>query len=263
MLGKLMKYEIMATARIFLPLFGLILLLAAFNRVLFPLNSNTFDVPRMITMTVYIFLMVALCVMTLVVTIQRFSRNLLGDEGYLSFTLPVKTYYHIVSKAVVALMWTALSLIVSFFSIFLLAVNDRQSMRDFSEGCMELGEAFSRYGGWAWLILAEVVVLLVVATLMGILELYAAISVGHLSSKHKLLAGFGTFIGFGIIGQIVLSFFANSSNTDSLFWSYIGPNFTLSGLSALLLFAIGVTAVFGAAFFFLTNWILKRKLNLE
>ena len=175
MLGKLMKYEIMATARIFLPLFGLILLLAAFNRVLFPLNSNTFDVPRMITMTVYIALMVALCVMTLVVTIQRFSRNLLGDEGYLSFTLPVKTYYHIVSKAVVALMWTALSLIVSFFSIFLLAVNDRQSLRDFSEGCMELGEAFNRYGGWAWLILAEAVVLVVVATLMGILELYAAI----------------------------------------------------------------------------------------
>lgn len=262
MLGKLLKYEIMATSRIFLPLFGLILLLAGINRVFLPLNSGTFDVPRMITMTVYIILIVALCVMTLVVTIQRFNKNLLGDEGYLSFTLPVKIELHIVSKAIVTLMWTALSLIVSLFSIFILAVNEN-TVRDFSRGCMELSDAFSRYGGWAWLILAEAVVLGIVAVLTGTLEIYAAISVGHLSGKHKLLAGFGAFIGFGVAEQIVLSFFMNSSGRDSLFGDYVGPGFTVSDLSALLLYTIGFTALFGAAFFFLTNWILKRRLNLE
>lgn len=262
MLGKLMKYEIMATSRIFLPLFGLILLLAGFNRLFLPLNSNRFDIPRMITMTVYISLIVALFVMTLVMTIQRFNKNLLGDEGYLSFTLPVKIWYHIVSKAVVTLMWMTLSLIVSLFSIFLLAVSDAESMREFSTGCMELGNVFNRYGGWAWLILVECLVFYIVGMFGTALEIYAAISVGHLVPKHKLLAGFGAFIGFGVVDQIVMSLAGNFINGSSLF-RFFNDAVTVHTVSMVLLCFILYCVVSAAVFFFLTNWILKRKLNLE
>ena len=256
-----MKYEAMATSRVFLPLYGLILLLSCFIHIFLPLNSDTFDTPRIITMMVYMFLMAALFVMTLVVTIQRFQKNLLGDEGYLSFTLPVKTWDHIVSKMIVTLMWSFFTLIVSFFSVFLLAVGDKQSLKTFSEGCMEIGDAFNRYGGWAWLILAEAVVFLVIAIFSGTLQIYAAVSVGHLSPKHKLLAGFGAFVGFCIVEQIIASLFSGYIEANSLLWATI--DVTPSMISTCLLVCIGFSAVFGAAFFFLTEWILKRKLNLE
>lgn len=262
MLGKLMKYEVMATSRIFLPLYGLILLLAGFNRVFLPLNSSAFDIPRMITMTVYVSLIVALFVMTLVMTIQRFNKNLLGDEGYLSFTLPVRTWCHIVSKATVTLMWTTLSLIVSFFSIFLLAVGNAESMREFSRSCMQLGNAFHYYGGWAWLILAECLVLYIAMTFGGVIEIYAAVSVGHLAPRHKLLSGFGAFIGFGVAEQLIIALARSFINTNSWFGFY-NDAVTVRTVSMVLLCFILYCVVSSVVFFFLTNWILKRKLNLE
>lgn len=262
MLGKLMKYEAMATARTFLPLFGLILLLTVFNRIFLPINSGYFDIPRTITMMVYVCLIIALFVMALVVTVQRFNKNLLGDEGYLSFTLPVKTWYHIVSKSVVALMWATLSLIVSFFSVFLLVISDKENMRVFSEGCMELGSAFQRYGGWAWLIAVECLVLYIFMTLGGVLSIYASIAVGNLAPRHKALAASGAFIGFGVAEQIVITLIGNFMNANSMF-DFLRQTATLPSFSLLLLYLILYCVASAAVFFFLTNWILKRKLNLE
>lgn len=58
----------------------------------------------------------ALGVLTIVVTIQRFRKNLLGDEGYLMFTLPVSTSSLILSKCITALIYAVLSFIVAVFT---------------------------------------------------------------------------------------------------------------------------------------------------
>lgn len=133
MLGKLMKYEIKATQRIFLPLYGLILVFALLIKVFMLFNIQNARgmaiIPFVITMIIYCVLIAAVCVMTLVVTIQRFNKNLLGDEGYLSFTLPVKVHSHIDSKMIISLMWTVLSLIVSAVSIFILASDNSTASR--------------------------------------------------------------------------------------------------------------------------------------
>lgn len=92
MLGKLTKYEFKATCRFFLPLYGALLLLAAMSRLsqwimtyneigLLHYFSNIFTL-------VYVLVAVAIFALTLIVMIQRFYKNLLGDEGYLMFTLP-------------------------------------------------------------------------------------------------------------------------------------------------------------------------------
>ena len=44
----------------------------------------------------------ALGAYTCVVTIQRFYKGLLGQEGYLMFTLPVKNWQLVFSKALVS-----------------------------------------------------------------------------------------------------------------------------------------------------------------
>ena len=45
MLKKLLKYEIRATARLFLPVFGAILLLAILNNIFFANCNNKLDTP--------------------------------------------------------------------------------------------------------------------------------------------------------------------------------------------------------------------------
>jgi type IV secretory pathway VirB3-like protein len=88
MLGKLLKYEFKATSRIFLPMFGALLIVAAFSRLFMSLS---FDVPSVIGVTVSVIMIIGIIVMTFLLTIQRFNKNLLGSEGYLMFTLPVST----------------------------------------------------------------------------------------------------------------------------------------------------------------------------
>lgn len=54
-------------------------------------------------------LFMAAFVLTLIIQIQRFSKNLLGDEGYLMFTLPASVSQHITAKLVVAVLLDVLS----------------------------------------------------------------------------------------------------------------------------------------------------------
>ena len=266
MLGKLLKYEIKATGRIFLPLYGLILILAVINRIFLSLNVDSFNIPTMISMTVYIILIVAVFVMTLVVIIQRFYKNLLGDEGYLSFTLPVKAHSHIDSKLIVTLMWAVLSLLVAGASVFIIAA-DANTLTQFSRGCAAVAELYRQYGLHAHLIVFEFLVLCILGFLTGVLQIYASISVGNLAGRHKLLAGFGVYVGLNVLQEIITSLFASGFSRqiqdyfESFHYStkFFPPQPLETGMLIMLLY----TAVFGTAFYFFTNWMLSRKLNLE
>ncbi|TQW45448.1 ABC transporter permease, partial [Clostridioides difficile] len=113
MLGKLLKYELKASGRIFIPLYIAILIVAVFNGIF--MNTNILQVQG-IGILVLTSLFMALGVLTIVVTIQRFRKNLLGDEGYLMFTLPVSTSSLILSKCITALIYAVLSFIVAVFT---------------------------------------------------------------------------------------------------------------------------------------------------
>ncbi len=263
MLGNLMKYEIQATRRIFLPLYGLILVFTCINKIFIVANyqklSGLAAMPFWITMMVYVLLIAALFIMTLVVLIQRFQKNLLGDEGYLSFTLPVRTHTHLDAKMIVTVMWTVLSLLVAVLSVFLLAV-DSNVMQAIGEGWAGFLREIAPYGASFYGILAEGIVLVLLVIAKETLHIYFSIAVGNFSSKHKLLAAFGVFVGVSVVEQIVVSLIVNADvQTQAL----VGSGFTVATAAAVLGFLIAYTLVFGGLYYFLTEWILGKKLNLE
>ena len=93
MLKKLTKHELYATGRIFLPIYAIMLLLSLINRVLFGIDniSRPLNTLRGFMVAAYVISIIATLVVTFVIMILRFYRNLMSDEGYLMFTLPVKT----------------------------------------------------------------------------------------------------------------------------------------------------------------------------
>ena len=96
MLGKLIKYEFKGTARLYLPFFALLVLLTVVNRLSLQFglgNSEFLEIPAVISMMLYIVAVVAVFVIAMVATIQRFYKNFMTDEGYLMFT-PV-SYTHL------------------------------------------------------------------------------------------------------------------------------------------------------------------------
>ena len=264
MLSKLMKYEIKATARVFLPLYALIIPMSLLTKVFLHTTADTFEIPRMITMSVYVILMVALFVMTLIVTIQRFYRNLLGDEGYLSFTLPVKTHTHIDAKLLVTLIWVLLSSLIAALSIFILAADGNTFAQIRRVWVLEFVPFLAKYGTEFWIAALEGIVLVVVSTLCQTAEIYTAITVGNLSSKHKLIAGIGAYIGFGIVMQTIASIFV--SMFKPFFENYFtatNPDFPFPAINFMLLIILLMQLIYLGVFYFVTDWLLSRKLNLE
>lgn len=266
MLRKLLKYEIKATSRIFLPMYALLIILAFINKFFFSVNVEYFNIPQIITMTAFVAIIVGIFVMTLVVTIQRFNKNLLTDEGYLSFTLPVKASSHINCKMITTLLWVVLSGITSFISILILGINDR-TIDEFKEFCFDLSALFNKIGIDAYVITFEIIVLLVIGLLGEILSIYASITIGNMSSKHKLLAGIGAYLGFGLIEQLVISVIFTSYGSNIT--KFLDDLNNLPLMSKFQNFELGIllviifSLIFGSAYYFITNWMLKNKLNLE
>lgn len=270
MLGKLMKYEFKATRRIFLPLYGLILLVALLLRLFIAFNyskaqanlSPAASVGMGISFLAYFLLIAAVCVMTLVVLIQRFEKNLLGDEGYLSFTLPVKVHTHIDAKMLVTLIWTVLSVLVGFLSVLIL-IFDQEALWNYRRYTPAFLQWWNSSMKW---ITAEWVVFLLVTILSGTLHIYASMAVGNLCPRHRILAGCGAFLGFSIIEEITAAILVtwNVVRSTGVAFSIFGIPFSGSADNAV---GLGVTtlfiAVFGAVYYFFTNWVLSRKLNLE
>jgi hypothetical protein len=264
MLSKLLKYEIRATSRIFLPMYALLIVFALINKFFISVNSDYLKIPMFISMSVFVIIIVGICVMTLVVTIQRFNKNLLSDEGYLSFTLPVKAHAHIDAKMIISLMWVVLSVLVSFVSIFVMAM-DANTFRNIREFFAEVMTIFNSYGPAGYVIAIEGILLCLIATLSSIVTIYAAITIGNMSSKHKLLVGIGSYLGFGVIEQIVMSILITSFGgiMQHYFESLNSISMPVQAVQLVLLGMIIFLLVFGVAYYFLTNWMLKKKLNLE
>jgi len=258
MLGKLLKYEIKATGRLFVPVYLVLLLFAAVNRFLNPFQafqaSNSFDFQialRILGTIIYFALLVGLMVMTLIIVLQRFYKNLLGNEGYLMFTLPVKSWMHITSKLLVSLMWTLLSFLTFMVSLIIMAIN-----QDILREIPRLIRLFLDSFGVKGLVIMPLYAIL--AWTLNILMFYSAMALGHLFSRHRIIASFGMYCLLYIAYQIIMVVFVLLFGVD-LLQSGPSPATLNSFISSLSIIAVLLIA----GLFGLANSILKRKLNLE
>ena len=115
---KLLKYEWKACARTCLPMYAAVLLLAAVNRLTMTdrIQELMYGIPTALLALLYVAVMVAVLVVTEVILIQRFYKSLLGDEGYLMFTLPVTVSQHIWAKTIIAVVMSIISIAAAVLS---------------------------------------------------------------------------------------------------------------------------------------------------
>lgn len=263
MLGKLLKYEIKSTARVLIPMYIAVLLFGLINRFINPFDavevSNSFTIQNLLkvfTMILYVGMIIGTLVMTFIIMLQRFYKNLLGDEGYLMFTLPVKPWQHVASKLLVSMMWMILSFLTVICSILIIA----QVKNLFGE----LYNAFNivrDYAGITGLLLIIIVPL--IGMIYSIITIYDAMAVGHLFSKHRILSSFGAYIVFYMISQVSFGLFMLVYATTNV---NLMSNNTAPEPSQITPFVIGITCVYlvlAVGHFIVANTILKKKLNLE
>ena len=268
MLGKLFKYEMKSTARTFIPVFIAVLVLSLINKllILFTPNNVVFSGFRTLMMTFYIITIVASIAVCLVVTIQRFYKNLLGQEGHLMFTLPVTAGQNILSKAFAAILWMIATVIVVPDYEWLKLLGPQLS----NARTQILATAgFDLY--WLLALVALVVFLGFIAFTM---EVYCAMSFGQLSNSHKLATSFGAYIAMYAAMQIVsgsmMGIYAFSSKglfeklmEQSNAGSIAPPPELGQFILTMLIFTVLLNLIYIAVYFFLSRHLLTKKLNLE
>jgi len=258
MLSKLLKYEFKSTARILLPMYIAVIIYSALCRGLYMLSEKLRVLEYFIVFMYFLYfvLVVAVVVVTFVLVIQRFYKNLMGDEGYLMFTLPVEPRNHIITKSLTAFIWTIVSVIVAFISIVVLFFSP-EVIDGIKEILAQIPAEFVPT-------VIYTIVLLIFNLLSGIFMIYTAMSIGQLVSGHKLLGSAVAYFGLYVVNQIVMASILGVfgyANRTSLFVESI--TITSSMLLPLIILITVVYAVFICAYFFVTNYIFKNKLNLE
>lgn len=266
---KLLKYEWKACARICLPMYAAVLLLALVNRLTMKeqVQALMHGIPTALMGLLYFAVMVAVFVVTAVILIQRFYKNLLGDEGYLMFTLPVTVSQHIWAKSIIAAVMSILSTIAALLSIGILGggVGIIQGaatvMTNLLQGIAERPNEF--------VVGVEILLWLLILTVVGTLFIYLCIALGHLAKKHRVLMAVVWYFVLSTVLQFLFMFFIMGVGNLPLdgFWMALQDFFLSIGPAAtihicMIALCIGTAAV-GAVFFLATRYILKNRLNLE
>ena len=260
---KLLKYEWKACARTCLPLYGVLILMSLISRILYVIPKNAsldFMLPAISSM-LYMGVMMAAFVVTAVILIQRFYKNLLGSEGYLMFTLPVTVTQHLLSKTIIAVVMIALSGIAAFLSIGIFA--------DMSFGTLfvDMIKGVARSGGLLFGL--ELLVLAVLGIADMALFVYMCMALGHLAGKHRLLMSVVWYVVLSTAVQVLLLLVMMGVGNAvpqpfvdlmKVWWSGITP---MGAAHLMLRFCCVFTLLSDAVYFLVTRWILVHKLNLE
>ena len=269
MLTKLIKYEFKSTSRIMWFLYGALIVVGGLLGLTLRVNSDIFNPYYSYSETsntvfsilfgsltlIYILMLQAVVIMTAIMIITRFNKNLLGDEGYLMHVLPVKTHQLITSKIVIAMLWGVIAAVSAFFSIILLSI---------TSGFMGfLFEEYSLTEILDWIVHGFTldtflfIVMLILVSITSILEFYFAMAVGNLANKNKFLYAVLTYIGIQVILSIlttILAFNSGGSLVEVLIYE--------DTMQPYLINTIIQSLVLGSGLFYGTNYILKNKLNL-
>ncbi len=258
MLGKLLRYEFKSIGRLFLPLYGLSILLAIANRFTSYNPKWEYEISGFVLMFAFMAILMGLALITFIQCVLRFKRNLLGDEGYLMMTLPVERIDLILSKLIAAVAWTIIGGLVGLASLFILMpTNDIKIV----------GELFIdifRYGGMNGVMF---VIYMVIIGILGIAAvytpIYTALSLGHISNKNKMLASFGWYFVNGIIFNILSSGLVMTIEKVQS-WDLLRIDISGKMVSHLIFIGFIVCLlIYNAAHIMITDYVLKNKLNLE
>lgn len=256
MLGKLMKYEFKATSRTFLPIYIALVLVAVINRIF---RMGNIDIGFGVSTLVLFGLFMALGILTLIMIIQRFNKNLLGDEGYLMFTLPVNSMQLIGSKLMTSLVWTIISGIVACVT-FIILVGDVTFFYDTITNWDVLWDTFMQNTQQGNLILDIILPMVAILTTMllsyisFILKVYLSLAAAQLPifNKHR---GIISFIVFFVINAVV-------SMVGRLALICV-PVSIMSNFSSVLSIIMLGSAIMAILLFLGTKYILDKHLNLE
>lgn len=272
MLSKLTKYEFKYTLRFFPLCYFVTLAVAGVTRLLMYISSEwdaaseLFSVLSVFSgITLFLLIMIS-AILPTVIFVYRFYKNMIGDEGYLTFTLPVKPWKHIVAKLIPSVVWTLIGYLVIAGSVGII-VSDYDVYTGLESLYNRAINTIQYYGVEldVAVLIIQAVILTVVSSASGMLMLYAGISIGQQFRGHRVIGSVAMCLALSFVFNVV-SYLYMILLQLTLFKGYTDyptPAMALGYFNSILFSMLLLSLISCVVFFFITQYSLTKKLNLE
>ena len=277
MLRKLLRYDFKAVLKYWW--------IAALSSVVLSLGggwcisifTNEKDLPEALyvvatlLMIVVVLGLLAFAILTTILIFSRFYKNFFTDEGYLTFTLPVKRSQLLNSKLIVSTttaMLTFLVLIIDIIVMIVLVSHEEIFTKEYWYGFVNdfLLEFFrDEYIAYYVLWFIEAFVIVVLLVIFSSLFMFSCITVASIiAKKAKVITAIGIYYVANSIFSFVVQMFwlFGIASIDSWLWNLSEQN-TVKVVSLILFGLILFMSIFCAVLYSIQYWMLDRKLNLS
>lgn len=279
MFRKLLKHDFKAVFRYWwlllptLPVLAFLLglavrYMAAYEQ--FANESIVFSLLMLLSVLFIVFAMILISASALVspiLSLVRFYKHFYTDEGYLTFTLPVKRSTLLLSKVVNAMIFdTMYVLLMGISATILILVIDPSIFPELIR--FFFGGMPFEIGGWVALFVFEGVLLLLVADLFSNLLLFLCVTIGALIVKRaKLVVGLAIYYGVNVVLNTVIQIFMYLVIPTSTVLVAQFADMSLHGflgICALFLFIlIAAASTLALTLYSMTLGRMEKKLNLS
>lgn len=253
MLKKLIKYEFQSILRILIPIAISLIAMTGVTYIVFSFSYEGI-ILKLIpgTMTLFYFInIIMLMAASFLFTIYRFYKNLITNEGYLMFTLPVNTGMLLQSKLITALTTQIASVFLCILSLLVIGrakyspfriTNFDEVIREFKR-LLPINEST---------LIILILIFFFLSLIFNNLIYYASIALGHSMTKNKIL---GSILCYWLIYSVTQGI--------SLVLFLVG-NVVFEISISLLITLIALLFIIGSiVLYYLSRYYLTNKLNLE
>ena len=243
--------------------------------------GSVYESPKDLPDSVYVFATIGLVItvlsfaafviMTVLLVYIRFYKHLFSDEGYLTFTLPVKRNQLLNSKLVSGGFATFSTVLVTAINVLIIVLITNKRYISvhgwFNEEIIaSINDFFKTYGTFNAVVgIIEILFIVVLTTILATLFAYLCITIGAIiSKKAKLASTIGIYYGASVIITIfmyIFYFFGFESLNDWI--TDLPENQEFAIFPLILLLAIFTILMISLVTYTLINWLIDRKLNLN
>ncbi len=276
MLAKLLKHEFIATGRIMGVLYAVVAVIMAYilGSYYIGKGDEAATTGQMLGMMVLLIISSCSFFLTVIVMITNFQRSLYGDQGYLSFTLPVRSVTLLGSKVIVSTVWfiAAFACLMGTMAIMYFVIREDYIGQE-SYAMIESMLPMLLGGKSLATVIASIVVSLIsffIRFAVLSIEVYFAISLANtrLFQKRHLLWTIVFSMGIIYVAEQISTLisdqidFGLAITADKM---TLITNQLQVGASAtyINLITIIISLLFGIGFFFATHYVMNKKVNIR
>ena len=265
MLRKLIKHEIIGTYRNYFTIYLGSLLLSISMGLISVIDDS--DLTNTFTFLVWIAFLIGGSTVLIIQAIKMYSNSLYSSQGYLSLTLPVKTWQLLLSKVLAMLFWFFVTYLVFSCSYFIFYSLMTIKIDHYLFSPIEFIKSFEPYLNTSAITLPLFfinIVLQLFYTVVLIGLAITSVSTGWLRKGKWAIA---------VVIYFILSYISNTFSMQIYrILGVFSPSTVLGGLNIfnslyetyeILLCSIVANLILGAIAFYTTVWLIDNKIEIE